>query len=142
MKRILVLIGLLACTQVIAGPLDIKRGEARLKAIANGDVEALMTDYADDAYMDWVGGALDGRYRGKAAIREVWQKWVALNDGKPRTVKHGEVEEYASPKGVSVEAGAEYAGKTTVKIWHVWVYRDGRLDTEIWQVSPALKLEH
>ena len=101
-----------------------------------------MADYAEEAYMDWGGGALDGRYRGKAAIREVWQKWVAQNDGKPRTVKHGEVEEYASPKGVSVEAGAEYSGKNTVKIWHVWVYRDGRLDTEIWQVSPALKLQH
>jgi hypothetical protein len=37
-----------------------------------------MRDYADDAYLEWVGGPLDGRYRGKAEIRAVWQIATSL----------------------------------------------------------------
>lgn len=131
---------LLAIPPSFAGPLDVAKAQAHLDAVAAGNLEALMADYPEDAYMDWVGGPLDGRYRGKAAIREVWQKFIALNEGKPRPAKFSKLTTHANPKGVSVEAGAEYGGIKPVKAWHVLVYRDGSLDTEIWQIAPALQV--
>lgn len=130
----------LAVGTVQAGPLDVAKAKAHLAAVASGDVEALMRDYDDNAYFDWVGGPLEGRYQGKAAIRAMWQKFVALNDGKPRTPTFGELESYANPAGTSVEAKAIYTGNKISKVWHVLVYRDGTLVTEIWQNVPDLKL--
>ena len=141
MKSIAILLGVLSASTAWAGPLDVKRAEARVQAIAAGDTDALMRDYADDAYLDWVGGPLDGRYRGKAEIRAVWQKWLMANDSKARTVTVGSVEDYANPKGATVTAEAEYAGKTTVRVWHAFVYRDGVLTSEVWQIAPGMKLE-
>lgn len=123
-----------------AGPLDEAKAKAHLDAVAAGDIDTLMRDYAEDAYMDWIGGPLDGRYRGKAAIRTVWEKFIAANDGKARPVKRGEIEAYANPKGVSLEARAEYGGKTPVKAWHILIYRDGEMTTEIWQIAPSIKV--
>jgi len=131
---------LMVAQPAFAGPLDEAKAKAHLDAVAAGNLDALMADYPEDAYMDWVGGALDGRYRGKAAIREVWQKFIAANEGKPRPAKLGKLTTYASPKGVSVAAGAEYGGIKPIKAWHVLVYRDGSLDTELWQVAPALQV--
>jgi ketosteroid isomerase-like protein len=124
-----------------AGPLDDARARVHLDAVAAGDLEALMRDYADDAYFEWVGGPLDGRYRGKAAIRAVWEKWIAANAGKPRTAKFGKLSAFANPRGASVESRADYAGAIPVKVWHVLTFRDGELTTEVWQIAPALQLD-
>ena len=140
MKHIVILFCFLAASAALAGPLEERQAEARLKAVAAGDVDALMRDYAEDAYMDWVGGPLDGRYRGKAAIREVWNKWLALNDGKPRQARFGKLSQHANPKGVAIEASAEYSGKTSINVWHVLVYREGELATDLWQITPTLKV--
>ncbi len=123
-----------------AGPLDEKKTETHLQAVAAGDIEALVRDYADDAYMDWVGGPLDGRYRGKAAISEVWKKFANLNDGHPRPARFGQIMQQANPKGATLEVSAEYGGKTPIKVRHILVYRDGELTTEVWQIAPALKV--
>jgi ketosteroid isomerase-like protein len=125
---------------VIAGPLDDAKARAHLDAVASGDIEALMRDYAPDAYMDWVGGPLEGRYQGEAAIRQVWVKFIAANDGKPRAAKFSKLESYANPKGASIEIKANYGGKTPLQVWHVLTYRDGVLCTEIWQISPKLEI--
>lgn len=139
-RYILLLCCIVVTAAATAGPLDEKKAEAHLQAVATGDIETLMRDYAEDVHMDWVGGPLDGRYRGKAAIREVWQKFAALNDGQPRAAKFGKLMQQANPKGATLEAAAEYGGKTTIKVWHVLVYRDGELATEVWQIAPALKV--
>ncbi|MBS4097510.1 MAG: nuclear transport factor 2 family protein [Sulfuricella sp.] len=125
---------------VFAGPLEDAKAKAHLDAVAAGNLDALMADYPDDAYMDWIGGPLDGRYRGKAAIREVWRKFIAANAGQPRPAKFGKLESYANPQGASIEGGAEYGGAKPVKAWHALVYRDGSLTTEIWQVAPTLQV--
>jgi len=125
---------------VFAGPLDEAKAKAHLNAVAAGDLSALMHDYAEDAYMDWVGGPLDGRYQGKAAISAVWQKFIAANAGKPRPAKFSELESYANSKGASLEASAEYGGTSPIKVWHVLTYRDGSLTTEIWQISPTIQI--
>jgi ketosteroid isomerase-like protein len=124
----------------IAGPLDEAKAKAHLDAVAAGDLESLMREYADDAFMEWVGGPLDGRYHGKQAIHDVWQKFIASNAGKARPAKFSKLEAYANPKGTSVKAEAEYGGATPVKVWHVLTYRDGSLATEVWQIAPAIRV--
>lgn len=141
MKHLIgLLLGVSFMTVATAGPLEEKKAEAHLQAVSVGDIETLMRDYAEDAYMDWVGGPLDGRYRGKAAIREVWQKFAALNDGQPRPARFGKIMQQANPKGATLEAAAEYSGKSPIKVQHVLVYREGELTTEVWQIAPSLKV--
>lgn len=123
-----------------AGPLDEAKALAHLNAVAASDLDALMRDYEDDAYMDWIGGPLDGRYRGKAEIRAVWQKFIAANAGQPRTGKFSKLNAYANPKGATVHASAEYAGAAPVKVWHALTFRDGSLTTEVWQIAPSIQL--
>jgi len=127
--------------QAVAGPLDEAKARAHLDAVAAGDLEALMRDYAEDAYMEWVGGPLDGRYRGKAEIRAVWQKFIAANAGKPRPAHFGKLTAFANPRGATVEAKADYAGAVPVKVWHALTYRDGDLTTEVWQIAPTLQID-
>lgn len=127
-------------SSALAGPLDEAKAQAHLDAIAAGDLDALMRDYPEDAYMDWVGGALDGRYHNKAAIKAVWQKFIDINAGQPRPAKFSKLASFAHPKGTTVEAKAEYGGLKPVKAWHVLTYRDGDLATEIWQIAPAIQL--
>ena len=134
------MLSLLCMQSALAGPLDEAKAKAHLDAVAAGDLDALMRDYPEDAYMDWVGGPLDGRYHGRAAIKAVWQKFIAANGGKPRPAKFGHVEGYAHPKGTSVEAKAEYGGVPAVKVWHILTYRDNGLTTEIWQITPAMQV--
>ena len=140
MKSFLLLLISFLATAALAGPLDEKRADAHLKAIAAGNIEGVMADYAEDAYLDWVGGPLDGRYRGRTEILQMWKKFFAANDGLPRQARVGKLSAYANPKGASLEAEAEYAGKTPVKAWQALVYRDGVLMTEIWQIAPTIKL--
>jgi ketosteroid isomerase-like protein len=125
----------------LAGPLDEAKARAHLDAVAAGDIEGLMRDYADDAYLDWVGGPLDGRYRGKAEIRAMWQKFIKANEGKPRPAELGKLSAFANAKGASVQAKASYGGITPVKAWHMMTYREGELTTEIWQIAPSLQVD-
>ena len=131
----------LPVSMALAGPLDDAKARAHLDAVAAGDIDALMRDYADDAYLDWVGGPLDGRYRGKAEIRAVWQKFIAVNAGKPRPANFGKLSSFANPKGATVQQRAEYGGLLPLKVLHVLTYRDGDLTTEVWQIAPSLQLD-
>jgi hypothetical protein len=125
---------------LLAGPLDEAKAKAHLEAVAAGDLDALMRNYADSADLDWIGGPLDGHYHGKAAIGEVWRKFMAANAGKPRPAKLGKLTSFANPAGTSLEVSAEYGGVMPVKVWHVQVYRDAVLTHEIWQIAPAIQL--
>lgn len=133
---------LIACATPLAqaGPLDERAATAHLEAIAAGDVDALMQAYGDDPFVEWVGGAIDGRYRGKEAIRAAWVKFMANNDHQPRTVVRSAWVQNANPTGVTLVANAEFTGKAKVRIREVLVYRDGKLVTEIWQIDPKAEL--
>jgi hypothetical protein len=124
-----------------AGPLDEAKARAHLDAVAAGDLDGLMSGYADDAYLEWVGGPLDGRYRGKAEIRAVWQKFIAANAGKPRPASFGKLGAFSNARGTSLQARAEYGGTVPVKVWHALTYREGDLTTEVWQIAPTLQVD-
>ena len=143
MKKVLAMLFVVFCAAAApagAGALDEAKAKAHLAAISAGDLDAIMKDYADDAYMDWVGGGLEGRYRGKAAIAEVWKKFIANGKGEPRPAVLGKLNAYSNPVGASIEVAAEYSGAAPVKVWHALVYRDGTLMTEIWQIAPGIQL--
>ena len=49
----------------LAGPAD--DAKAHFLAIGGGEVDKIMTAYGDDAVFQWVGGPLDGAYKGSVA---------------------------------------------------------------------------
>ncbi|ADH88311.1 conserved hypothetical protein [Ancylobacter novellus DSM 506] len=120
----------------LAGPAeDLAR--SRIDAIAGGDLAAVTSAYAPAAMLHWVGGPLDGSYSRPNKIKEVWSKFFAAQGGQKATI--AATTEAANPKGGTVTADVTFAGKNTVKVRYVLLYRDGKLVDEIWQVNPAAK---
>lgn len=108
--------------------------KARIAAIAKGDVASITAAYAPKAALHWVGGPLDGTYAAPDKLKEVWTKFTtAQGDQKPTIAT---VSEAANPKGSTVMVDVTFAGKNTVKVRYVMVYREGKLIDEIWQVNP------
>jgi ketosteroid isomerase-like protein len=46
--------------------------------ISYENMQALINQYTSNATLNWVGGALNGVYKGKSAIQEVWNKFFNL----------------------------------------------------------------
>ncbi|WP_029350771.1 nuclear transport factor 2 family protein [Bosea sp. 117] len=118
----------------LAGPAeDLAR--SRIDAIAGGDLAAVASAYAPAATLHWVGGPLDGSYSQSDKIREVWSKFFAAQGTQKAAI--AATTEGANPKGGTVTVDVTFAGKNTVKVRYVLLYRDGKLVDEIWQVNPA-----
>ncbi len=111
----------------------------RLEAIARGDTEFVLRGYGEDAVLHWVGGPLDGTYRGQEQIATVWRRFAAAQG--PMRVTLGAAVEGVNPRGARVVTPVAFAGERgAVKVRHVVVVRDGRVVNETWQVDPALPL--
>ena len=121
-------------TPALAGPIDEAR--AHFDAIAAGNVEKIMRQYAHDAVFQWVGGPLDGAYTGTDGIRTVWTKFTRAN--APLKAKVSKLVEAANPKGATVTANVVFKGKQTIKVRYVLVYRGDKLVDEVWQIAPHL----
>lgn len=117
-----------------AGPAG-DMAKARIDAVAKGDVAAVTGEYADGAALHWIGGPLDGMYEGPEKLKTVWTKFMTAQGAQTATV--ASVSEAKNPKGATVTADVTFAGKNTVKVRYVMVYRDGKLADEIWQVNPG-----
>ena len=122
-------------TPAQAGPAA-DMAQRRIAAIAAGDTAAVMAGYADNAVLEWVGGPLDGRYAGQAALGGVWGKFAAAQG--PMQARVGQVLESANPRGQTVVADVAFAGRMTVKVRYVMTFREGKLVGETWQVDPNL----
>ena len=124
-----------AATPALAGPAaDI--AQRRVAAIAAGDVSVLTAGYAEGATLEWVGGPLDGSYRGPAAIGSVWTQFAQAQG--PLQARVGEIAESANPRGQTVAVNVVFSGRATVKVRYVLVLREGRVVNEVWQIDPAL----
>lgn len=117
-----------------AGPAE-DMAKARIASIAKGDVAAITAAYASSATINWVGGPLDGTYAAPDKMKEVWTKFTTAQGEQKATVDA--INEAANPKGATVTADVTFAGKNTLKVRYIMVYRDGKLADEIWQVNPA-----
>lgn len=107
------------------------------KSIAAGDISKLIGQYEKNARLDWIGGPLDGSYSGTGELRSVWNKFTkALG---PMTAEIKNVKENSNPKGATITADVVFSGKKSIPVRYVLVYRDNRIVSEVWQISPALK---
>ncbi|CAM5770857.1 hypothetical protein LMIY3S_03313 [Labrys miyagiensis] len=120
---------------VLAGPAtDLAR--TRIQAIADGDVAAIMSGYADGAILRWIGGPLDGDYSAGAS-KDIWTRYAAAQGAQKAGIT--EISEAGNPKGATVTADVAFAGKSTVRVRYILVYRGGKVSDEIWQVNPGPK---
>ncbi|MBZ0104793.1 MAG: nuclear transport factor 2 family protein [Sulfuricella denitrificans] len=118
-----------------AGPAE--DATSHFMAIGAGNIEQIMSQYADNATFQWLGGPLDGTYSGADRIREVWGKFTKNG---PFEVAVAKSEESANDKGATVTANVEFKGKNTIKVRYVLAYRGGKLVNEIWQIDPKLAM--
>ena len=118
----------------LAGPAD--DAKAHFQAIGGGEVDKIMATYGDDAVFQWVGGPLDGAYKGGEAIRGVWTKFAKANS--PLTVAVNKLAESGNPSGATVTANVTFTGKNTIKVRYVLTYRGGKVVNEVWQIDPKL----
>lgn len=118
----------------LAGPAE-DMAKTRIATVAKGDVAAITADYAPGATLHWMGGPLDGTYAAPDKIKEIWTKFATAQGEQKATV--AAVAEASNPKGATVTADVTFAGKSTVKVRYVLVYRDNKLVDEIWQVNPT-----
>jgi hypothetical protein len=136
MKQTITLLALgLSSTLAIAGPAA-DSAQAHIQSIAAGDVPAVMAQYQDGASLQWVGGPLDGNYTSKDQLTAVWSKFAKAQG--MMTTKVQNLVEHSNPKGATISADVFFTGTKTVPVHYVLSYREGKLVSEIWQVSPAL----
>jgi hypothetical protein len=121
----------------LAGPAG-DAARARFKAIGEGNVDAIMSQYGAGSTLYWIGGPLDGDYSGNDAIKGVWSKFTKAQG--PLQVKVSELSESNNDKGSTVTANVGFQGKNTLKVRYVLSYRDGKLAAETWQIDPALNV--
>lgn len=115
---------------------SVDQARAHFQAVASGNVDQIMSEYADAARFDWVGGPLNGTYNGSDQIKGVWSKFTKANG--PLQVQVSKLEESVNPSGSTVTANVEFKGKNTIKVRYVLAYRDGKLVNEVWQIDPKL----
>lgn len=119
---------------------NMKAPDAQMhfKSVAMANVTDIMSQYAPDATLVWVGGPLDGTYKGKREIREVWEKF-AHHVGKT-TEMAKDIHVDGNPKGMTVTARVRFHGKMTIPVRYVLVYRGQKIVSEIWQICAKKKM--
>ena len=127
---------LLAVGSAFAAPADDAR--AHFQAIASGDTQLVMRDYADHAQLNWIGGPLGGSYSTNDAIRSTWEKFGKA--AGPLKLTIGQLDESANPKGATVAANVLFEGASAIKVRYVLSYREGKIVSETWQIDPKLTI--
>jgi len=110
------------------------------KAVADGDVFLLMRGYDNDVNLQWVGGPLDGVYKGDTRVRELWTKFSTAQGQLVHKVS--DLQESVNPNGSTVTANVEFKGKATIKVRYVLTYRGGKIVNEVWQIDPKLAVSY
>jgi hypothetical protein len=138
MKYFAVLSSLVCMGSIAAAHAEAPSALARqhLEAIGGGEVAKITSQYTADSWLNWVGGPLDGTYVGPQRLAEVWGKFAKSQ--APLKVTVGDMKESSNPAGTTVTANVVFAGKTTIKVRYVLLYRGDHLVDEIWQIDPKL----
>lgn len=110
--------------------------DAHIEAISSAPLETLMPQYAKNARLEWIGGPLDGKYEGAAAIENAWSRFIAARGDMQAEIQGYTIAE--NPKGRTVIATVLYRGTKTIPVRIITAYRDGMIATEIWQIDPAI----
>lgn len=108
---------------------------AHFKAIADGKTDTLKRQYAQNARLEWVGGPLDGTYATTDEIDGVWSKFTTAQGKLNHSVE--DLKEVTNPKGSTVTARVQFAGKATINVLYILTYREGKIANETWQIVPT-----
>lgn len=114
---------------------DAVRAEAYFNAISGGNAETIASFYADDAEFHWIGGPLDGKYKGKTKIKGVWEKFSQAAGKIDHEVL--ELSESANGKTSTVTARVMFKADSEVPVKFIMVYKDGKIASEVWQVDRS-----
>jgi hypothetical protein len=101
--------------------------------IAQDNLSATMSQYAPSATLDWIGGPLNGTYKGDQAIKGVWDKFFGAQ-GMMSTQVSG-LKESNSYGRATVTATVVFKGKATVTVQYTLVYEKGQIVSEVWKVA-------
>jgi ketosteroid isomerase-like protein len=107
--------------------------QMHFKAIAGANLDRIMSQYAPDATLHWIGGPLNGTYHGKREIKEAWGKFIHKMGKTHETASAIDV--VGDPKGMTVTANVHFVGKPSVPVRYVLVYRDRKIVDEVWQIN-------
>lgn len=130
-SRLLAALICLAALPVDAGPAE-DLAQRRIGMIAEGNVGAVVAQYADDARLVWVGGPLDGTY-GAHELSDVWSRFAAARG--VQTVEIQSLTEAANPDGATIVAELILKGTSDLPVRYIMVFRGESLTDEIWQVN-------
>ena len=139
MKRSLITllsIGSIMISQVALAD-KINNAKVHFNSIATADIDKVMGQYRSDAQLNWIGGPLDGSYNNEQALRTVWTKFTGVLGSMSVDVK--DIKESHNPKGSTITADVLFKGKKTIPVHYVLVYRDDKIQSEIWQIAPSIK---
>lgn len=125
----------LAALPAFAG-MTAPDAQMHFKAVASADLSAIMSQYKPDATLYWMGGPLDGAYKGTDQIKGVWSKFVKAMGATSATVK--DVKVAGAGMGMTVTADVTFHGKTSVPVRYVLVYAGKKIVDEVWQVEGKM----
>lgn len=118
---------------------DAVRAEAYFNAISGGNADTIASFYADDAEFHWIGGPLDGKYKGKDKIKGVWEKFSQAAGKLDHKVL--QLSESANGKTSTVTARVMFKAESEVPVKFIMVYKDGKIASEVWQVDRSGAVE-
>lgn len=102
--------------------------------VANRDVQNLANEYANHAVIAWVGGPLNGTYKGLSAINGLWSKFASAT--APMRFQVTSVSYDLSKTHPTVREDVKLmAGKKAIKVDSTLVYDKKKIMTEIWKVN-------
>lgn len=110
--------------------------DAHIQAIASAPAGDLSAQYAPDARLEWVGGPLDGSYKGAELIEGAWRKFASGRGDMTADVK--DVVVAKNSDGRTVIATIVFRGERAVPARLITTYRGEEITSEIWQIDPAL----
>ena len=114
---------------------DAVRAEAYFNAISGGNADTIASFYADDAEFHWVGGPLEGVYKGRERIKSVWEKFAEAAGDIDHEVL--QLSESANGKTSTVTARVKFKGEGEVPVKFILVYKEGKIANEVWQVDKS-----
>lgn len=105
-------------------------------AVANRNVQKLGNEYASDAVIAWVGGPLNGTYKGQKSIDNLWSKFANATSPMRFQVKQVSYDVSANRPAVNEDVVLS-AGSKSIRVDSTLVYSNNKIVAEVWKVTRS-----
>ncbi len=104
-------------------------------AVANGNANKLDNQYANNAVVVWIGGKLNGTYKGQKAIDDLWSRFVNASAPMQFQVRHIWYDVSDGHPTVSEDVVLKGVGGNgnPIHVTSTLVYKNGKIVGEVWQ---------